>query len=255
MSDEKTLGEIYYDGYWDTAPNVIHTRWAALGDGEREAIEAGAQDVARAAIQRRIEELDASEDAPGSTIGASGIDRLCKVAEGFEACHREYAYAAKTNAADHDFARAQTAIGASYRKCAEQLRDVIGDLASPTAEDFDRAAEELATRYALVEQMGFRHVTGTVRETTFLGEPVLEVTELGTGQVRLVSGKALYQVTWYTRDQAERATRTGAHSVAAIAGPPSGAGVGWGDGDSWNERDDVDRRANGESDDDTGDEL
>lgn len=158
-------------------------------------------------------------ETPGVPIGAAGIDRLAKLAEGFEARHREYADAAKQNAHDHDFARAQTAIGASYRKCAEQLRDVIGDLASPTAEDFDRAAEAIDERYALVEQMGYRQVIGTVREITFLGHACLEVTGLETGSTRIIGGigEGLYQLTWMTRDQAERATRTGAHSVAAIA--------------------------------------
>ncbi|MGH3415023.1 MAG: hypothetical protein ACRDVE_14495 [Actinocrinis sp.] len=71
--------------------------------------------------------------------------------------------------------------------------------------------------YALVEQMGYRQVTGTVREIQFCGKPMLEVTDMTTGQVRLVGVDSLYQVTFMSRDLAERLTRTGAHSAAAIA--------------------------------------
>lgn len=115
------------------------------------------------------------------------------------------------------------------------------------AQDWERrtqaagtAPQAEAVRYALVEQMGFRRVYGTVRETELVGKKMLEVTELGTGQVRLVGGDSLYQVTWMTRDQAESAAITGTRAVAAIdaarpighvnlsGADPFGA---WGDGD------------------------
>jgi hypothetical protein len=84
-------------------------------------------------------------------------------------------------------------------------------------------APEPEERYALVEQMGYRHVTGTVRETQFCGRLMLELTSLETGAVQLISGESIYALTWLTRDQAERATKTGAHSPAAIgSGRPSG---------------------------------
>lgn len=86
--------------------------------------------------------------------------------------------------------------------------------------DEDMPGGEPGPRYALVEQMGYRSVTGTVRETEFCGRPMLEVTDMETGHVRLVGGESLYQVTWLTRDQAERATRTGSHAVAAISAAP-----------------------------------
>jgi hypothetical protein len=72
-------------------------------------------------------------------------------------------------------------------------------------------------RYALVEQMGFRRTYGTIRETEFAGKPMAEVTPLDGTSVRLVAPESLYQVTWLTREQAEQATRTGAHSRAALA--------------------------------------
>ena len=169
------------------------------------------------AVEAWLAAAPVDEDAPGNEpIGAAGIDRFVKLAEGFDLRYREYSDAANVNE-NLDDSRAQRAIGVAFKKCGAQLRHVIGDLASPTAEDFDRAAEELVERYALVEQMGYRQVIGTVREITFLGKAVLEVTALDTGAVRIIGGigEGLYQLTWMTRDQAERAIRTGAHSVAA----------------------------------------
>lgn len=71
-------------------------------------------------------------------------------------------------------------------------------------------------RYALVEQMGYRRVYGTVAEVTFCERPMLEVTSLETGATQLLSPESLYALTWLTKEQAERATRTGAHAIAAI---------------------------------------
>ncbi len=92
------------------------------------------------------------------------------------------------------------------------------DLAA-TASDALHQAEALAAveaKYALVEMMGYRRLAGTVAEVQFLGKPMLEVHALDTGTTQLVSAESLYQLTWMTRDQAERATRTGAHSPAAL---------------------------------------
>jgi hypothetical protein len=59
-----------------------------------------------------------------------------------------------------------------------------------------------AERYALVEQMGHRATTATVREVTFCGAPMLEVTDLKTGSVHLAAPQSLYEVTWLTEDEA-----------------------------------------------------
>jgi hypothetical protein len=103
--------------------------------------------------------------------------------------------------------------------CSAELLSVLDE--HPAGED--APGNEPAARYALVEQMGYRHVTGTVRETQFCGRPMLELTSLETGAVQLIAAESLYALTWLTRDQAERAAKAGAHSPAAIgSGRPSG---------------------------------
>lgn len=137
-------------------------------------------------------------------------------------------------------------IAEPWEALSEAYRERIQAGAVAVAEDVQRRGfavqAEPGQRYALVEQMGFRRVYGTVRETELVGKKMLEVTELGTGQVRLVGGDSLYQVTWLTRDQAERGA--GVHAVAAITGTASGAGIGWGGvlagADDENEFDDDD---------------
>lgn len=104
-------------------------------------------------------------------------------------------------------------------------------------------AEQESARYALVEQMGFRRTYGTIRETEFAGKPMAEVTPLDGSGVRLVAPESLYQVTWLTRDQAEHATRTGAHAVAAIgsAAPLSHVNLSGADPfGAWADDDDTD---------------
>jgi hypothetical protein len=67
------------------------------------------------------------------------------------------------------------------------------------------AAPAEPVRYALVEQMGRRATTAAVREITFCGEPMLEVTSMaGGGSVHVVSPKSLYEVTWLTEEQARQ---------------------------------------------------
>jgi hypothetical protein len=61
-----------------------------------------------------------------------------------------------------------------------------------------------AARYALVEQMGHRATVAAVRETTFCGAPMLEVTDLKTGSVHLAAPQSLYEITWLTEDEARR---------------------------------------------------
>jgi hypothetical protein len=96
------------------------------------------------------------------------------------------------------------------------------------ASDAEAAGPE---RYALVEMLGYRRVVGAVTETEFCGRPMLEVRPIPSGSVQLVGPDSLYQLTWLTRDQAELATRTGAHSPAAIG---SGRPVDHtGDPDPW----------------------
>jgi hypothetical protein len=69
------------------------------------------------------------------------------------------------------------------------------------------AEEEARVRYALVElveQMGHRSTVAAVREATFCGAPMLEVTDLKIGSVHLVSPQSLYEVTWLAEDEARR---------------------------------------------------
>jgi hypothetical protein len=163
-----TPGEIYWDAYAGADPTYL--RFGDLGPVHCAAIETGAQAVAEAAIQRRI--------------------------------------------------------------------DSLGPMALPGSHP--------ALRYALVEQMGFRRTYGTVRETEFAGKPMAEVTPLDGTSVRLAAPESLYQVTWLTRDQAERGTGTGAHAVAAIGSGRAPLVGPWGaeyfddggtDGDDDGERD------------------
>jgi hypothetical protein len=94
-------------------------------------------------------------------------------------------------------------------------------------------APEPELRYALVEQMGFRRTYGTIRETEFLGKPVLEVTSLETGAVSLAAPESLYALTWLTRQQAEQATRTGSHSPAALSAAIAEDLASWGADDEY----------------------
>lgn len=102
---------------------------------------------------------------------------------------------------------------------------------APVDEDAPGNEPQPELRYALVEQMGFRRTYGTVRETEFCGKPMLEVTSLETGAVHLAAPESLYQVTWLSREQAERATRTGSHSPAALTAAVADDLASWGDED------------------------
>lgn len=131
-------------------------------------------------------------------------------------------------------------VGFSPQRASKALAD-IADAATPTAEDFDAAAGTPAIeplRYALVEQMGHRATTASVRETTFLGEPMLETTGLLNGRVHLVSPKSLYEVTWLTEAEARQQLKP----WTAVALPAAHY-------DTWDERDDADRQGNGEPND------
>src|SRR6266567_3715139 len=72
----------------------------------------------------------------------------------------------------------------------------------PVDEDAPGNESQPEVRYALVEQMGHRATTAAVREITFCGEPMLEVTDLRTGSVHVVSPKSLYEVSWLTEEVA-----------------------------------------------------
>ena len=100
------------------------------------------------------------------------------------------------------------------------------------SEDAPGSEPEPAGRYALVEMTDFRRVIGTVAETQFCGRPMLEVLSLETNAVQLVGPESIYALTWMTKDQAERATRTGAHSRAAIAAADAEE-FAEADGDPW----------------------
>ena len=84
-------------------------------------------------------------------------------------------------------------------------------------------AAEPAARYALVEQMGHRATVATVRETTFCGAPMLEVTDLKAGSVHLVSPQSLYEITWLNEDQARQRTKPWTATALPAADPWSTA--------------------------------
>lgn len=107
------------------------------------------------------------------------------------------------------------------------------------ADGEERLPDDAPLRYALVEQMGYRQVWGTVTETVFCGRPMLEVTALETGQVQLIAAESLYALTWCTKDQAERATRTGAHAAPAITASPDPWGVSVSDEDDEGDGDEL----------------
>lgn len=79
-------------------------------------------------------------------------------------------------------------------------------------------------RYALVEQMGRRSTVGAVRETTFAGASMIQLTDLRTGSVHLVSPQSVYEITWLTEDEARARARPWT-AVAISAGNPNP----WGD--------------------------
>lgn len=109
---------------------------------------------------------------------------------------------------------------------------VAAAVVNPAAEDFDAAAgtpEIAPVRYALVEQMGHRSTTGAVREITFLGKQMLEVTDLRDGSVHLVAPESLYEVTWLAESDA-RARAKPWTAVALPAACPS----------PWDDEDDED---------------
>lgn len=124
----------------------------------------------------------------------------------------------------------------------------------PVDEDMPRDApdETPTVRYALVEQMGHRATTGTVRETTFLGEPMLEVTDLvGGDRVHLVSPKSLYEITWLTETEARQQVKP----WTAVALPGGHAVDPWHDDDD--ERDEQRAAQASDADEyaDAGDDL
>lgn len=79
--------------------------------------------------------------------------------------------------------------------------------------------EPEGARYALVEQMGHRSTTGTVREITFCGAPMLEVTDLKTGSVHLASPQSLYEVTWLTEAEARQRAKPWTATAIPAADP------------------------------------
>lgn len=111
-----------------------------------------------------------------------------------------------------------------YERLAELGRTV-------SAAGHDEPGEpKAAERYALVEQMGHRATVAAVRETTFCGEPMLEVTNLRTGSVHIVSPKSLYEVSWLTEEDARQ--RAKPWTAAAIT---AGSAIAWGAGDDQDE--------------------
>lgn len=117
--------------------------------------------------------------------------------------------------------------------------DAVEEWLAALPADEDAPGSEPEPRYALVEQMGYRQVAGTVRETEFCGRPMLEVTALDGSGTRLVSPDGLYQVTWLTREQAGRAAGLHRPAIAAPA-RDAWAGSGYDDEDGESAREDGD---------------
>jgi hypothetical protein len=92
-------------------------------------------------------------------------------------------------------------------------RDAVSGCSSQLVQILDEHPDEgldgpqADVRYALVEQLGHRSTVAAVRETTFCGTPMLEVTDLKTGSVHLVSPQSLYEITWLTEDEAQRRSK------------------------------------------------
>jgi hypothetical protein len=112
--------------------------------------------------------------------------------------------------------------------------------------------------YALVELMGHAQVTGSWRETTLCGRPMLEITRLDVAErrVQLVGPESVYRFTPLTEAEAMHVTR---YARAALAAPTSVQDIeddiaswddddtdpdeGKDDGMSQSERDEYDRDA------------
>lgn len=75
-------------------------------------------------------------------------------------------------------------------------------------------------RYALVEQMGHRSTIASIRETTFAGKPMIEMTAVKTGAVHLVAPESLYEITWIT--EADALARSQGIHWTAVALPAAG---------------------------------
>jgi hypothetical protein len=137
----------------------------------------------------------------------------------------------------------------AYREHTERAAAAVGAAAIArlgTPAELTAAGRAVAEpkRYALVEQMGHRSTVGTVTETTFCGRPMLELTALDTGRAHLVAPESLYEITWLT--EAEARQRAKPWTAVALPAAPH---------DSWDDRDDADRRGNGEDDSAPGDDL
>jgi hypothetical protein len=105
-------------------------------------------------------------------------------------------------------------------------RAVAAHVASPAAEDYDRAAEEsarrsapeLGARYALVEQLGHRAMVGVTREITFCGKTMLEVQRIDvvpSVTVR-VNPDTFYGVTDLSPEQAVAMARAYGRSTGGL---------------------------------------
>jgi hypothetical protein len=93
--------------------------------------------------------------------------------------------------------------------------------------------EVVPKRYALVEQMGYRHDIAAVREVTFAGKQMIELTRLDDpAAVRLISPDSLYGITWLTEEEARsRAKPWTAAALPAGGGDPDDADPWQGDND------------------------
>lgn len=136
-------------------------------------------------------------------------------------------------------------ISEGIRGCGRTLQRLLGEYDAAAAGALPAGGTE---RYALVEQMGHRATTGTVRETTFCGAPMLEITDLKTGSVHLASPQSLYEVTWLTEPEArQRANPWTAVALPAAADP-------WGTAESDLDDEDEDDDENSEDSEDSEDE-
>lgn len=116
-----------------------------------------------------------------------------------------------------------------------EAKDAFARAAIMAAKTAGAPDGEDGQRFALVEQMGYRSLTGAVRETQFCGRPMLEVTPLDDSPGRLIGAESLYSLTWLTREQAERQAGLHRAAIAVNAWTDPFTGTVHDEDDPWRE--------------------
>jgi hypothetical protein len=142
-------------------------------------------------------------------------------------------------------------ISEGIRGCGRTLQRLLGEHDAAAAADAPPAGGE--ARYALVEQMGHRATVAAVRETTFCGAPMLEVTDLKAGSVHLAAPQSLYEVTWLTEDQVRAQAKPWTARAITAADPWGTAESDLDDTDT--DEDDTDEDEDDEGNDDEGKDI